>query len=105
MDTQNLQTFITVVKLGSFTKTAEQSFISPTAVMKQMNKLEDEMNCRLLERSSTGVRLTSQGEKFFPLAQQMMDLAQEAYLACQTQHISIRLGSSLLHPGQPFLAI
>lgn len=105
MDTQNLQTFITVVKLGSFTKTAEQSFISPTAVMKQMNKLEDEMNCRLLERSSAGVRLTSQGEKFFPLAQQMMDLAQEAYLACQTQHISIRLGSSLLHPGQPFLAI
>ena len=39
MDIQNLQTFLAVAKLGSFTKAAEQNFISPTAVMKQINKL------------------------------------------------------------------
>ncbi|MFR6643353.1 MAG: LysR family transcriptional regulator, partial [Megasphaera sp.] len=52
MDIQNLQTFLAVAKLGSFTKAAEQNFISATAVMKQINKLESELGCTLLERSS-----------------------------------------------------
>ena len=35
-----LDTFITVADYGSFTKAAAQLYISPTAVMKQMNALE-----------------------------------------------------------------
>lgn len=105
MDTQNLQTFVTVVRLGSFTKAAEHSFISPTAIMKQINKLEAELDASLLERSTAGVELTAQGQLFLPYAEELLSLAQKAYLACQTQGITIRLGSSLLHPGQPLLAI
>lgn len=36
-----LDTFLAVADCGSFTKAAEKLFISPTAVMKQMNSLED----------------------------------------------------------------
>ena len=35
-----LDTFICVADCGSFNKAAEQLFISPTAVMKQINALE-----------------------------------------------------------------
>lgn len=36
-----LDTFLVVADCGSFTKAAEQLFISPTAIMKQMNSLEN----------------------------------------------------------------
>lgn len=36
-----LDTFLAVADCGSFTKAAEQFFISPTAIMKQMNSLEN----------------------------------------------------------------
>ena len=38
-----LDTFITVADYGSFTKAAAQLYISPTAVMKQMNALEQHL--------------------------------------------------------------
>ncbi len=35
-----LETFIKVAECGSFTKAAEDLYITPTAVMKQINALE-----------------------------------------------------------------
>lgn len=67
METNNLQTFISVVRSGSFTKTAEQNFISSTAVMKQINRLEQELDTKLFDRSSTGVTLTPSGNVFFEI--------------------------------------
>ena len=43
-----LDTFITVADYGSFTKAAAQLYISPTAVMKQMNALEAGLNLNAL---------------------------------------------------------
>ena len=36
-----LDTFLAVADCGSFTKAAKQLFILPTAIMKQMNSLEN----------------------------------------------------------------
>ena len=41
MNLRVLRYFLTVAKEQSFTKAAEQLFISPTAIMKQMNSLEN----------------------------------------------------------------
>ena len=57
-----LDTFICVADCGSFTKASERLYISPTAVMKQINSLESHLNLKLLERKSSGVYLTSAGE-------------------------------------------
>lgn len=35
-----LETFLHVARTGSFTKAAEESYITPTAVIKQINLLE-----------------------------------------------------------------
>ncbi|HJD99534.1 LysR family transcriptional regulator [Levilactobacillus brevis] len=64
MDINQLQTFLRVSEYGSFTKAAEQSFISGTAVMKQINRLETELNLKLFNRTATGVQLTPQGKTF-----------------------------------------
>lgn len=39
-----LDTFLAVVECGSFTKAADRLYISPTAVMKQMNSLEEHLS-------------------------------------------------------------
>ena len=38
-----LEVFIAVADTGSFSKAGEQLFISPTAVMKQMNLMESDL--------------------------------------------------------------
>ena len=48
-----LDTFIRVADAGSFNKAAEESYITPTAVIKQINLLEDSLGIKLIVKSST----------------------------------------------------
>lgn len=107
METSNLQTFLTVTATGSFTKAAEQSFLSAPAVMKQINKLEQELGVALFTRTSTGVTLTPAGERFKGYAEQIVSLVNQALVAGHQfggQRQVIRLGTSLMHPSAPFMA-
>ena len=52
-----LNAFIIAVDYGSFTKAADILYISPTAVMKQLNALEIHLNLKLIERTHTGIHL------------------------------------------------
>lgn len=106
METNNLQTFISVVRSGSFTKTAEQNFISSTAVMKQINRLEQELDTKLFDRASTGVTLTPSGNVFLKYAETVLKLTTQVYTDCHQLDgtiQTIRLGTSLLHPSMPFM--
>ena len=42
-----LDTFIRVAEAGSFSKAAQESFIPPTAVIRQMNQLESRRGLKL----------------------------------------------------------
>ena len=57
-----LKTFLTVCETGSFSKAAEQLFITPSAVLQQIRTLEAELDAALFVRSSKGVSLTSAGD-------------------------------------------
>ena len=46
-----LDTFIKVADAGSFNKAAEDSFITPTAVIKQINLLERSLDVKLFVRT------------------------------------------------------
>ena len=46
-----LDTFIAVAEDGSFTKASERLFLSPTAVMKQINNLEMHLGLTLVQNS------------------------------------------------------
>ena len=50
-----LDTFICVVEAGSFSKAAEELYISAPAVIKQINSLENSLNLQLFERTHRGL--------------------------------------------------
>ncbi len=102
-----LNTFIAVADYGSFTKAAEKLYISPTAVMKQMNALEDHLNLKLIERAPTGVHLTSAGKVIYADAKFMIDYSQKSIVAANaathTYNTTFCVGTSLLNPAKPFM--
>lgn len=52
-------------------------FISQPALTKQLLSLEEQVNCKLLKRTHTGVELTTAGQYFYQQALQILDLMQE----------------------------
>lgn len=57
-----LDTFMIVADAGSFTKAAKKLFITPSAVLQQINLLESELGVSLFDRSTKGIKLTLAGE-------------------------------------------
>ncbi len=104
-----LDTLITVIDCGSFTKASEQLFMSPTAVRKQINSLESQLDMVLVERTATGVRLTSAGRIIYRDAKFMKDYSKksiaEARAAEQHYDTTFCVGTSMLNPAKPFMDI
>jgi DNA-binding transcriptional LysR family regulator len=102
-----LDTFITVADCGSFTKAAERLYISSTAVMKQMNALENHFELKLIERSSSGIRLTPAGEVIYRDAKFMIDYSKKSIASAKATTLSYDttfcVGTSLLNPAKPFM--
>ena len=102
-----LDTFIAVADCGSLTSAAERLYISPTAVMKQMNTLENHLDIKLIERTAAGIRLTAAGEMIYQDAKFMIDYSQKsvasARAAQHTKDTTFCVGTSLLNPAKPFM--
>ena len=61
MHNPQLETFLRVADAGSFNRAAEESFITPAAVIKQINLLEENLGVKLFDRSHRGLTLTKAG--------------------------------------------
>jgi len=88
---QELQSFITYNKTGSFTLAAQSMNITQSAFSAQMKKLERLVGVKLISRSTRGSRLTPEGELFLPEAEQVLDTLERAIQ-------SIRLASKVERP-------
>ena len=64
VDSRSLQLFLTLSDTLSFTRTAEQRHLSLSAVSRALQRMEDEVGQRLLERDRRTVRLTRAGERY-----------------------------------------
>lgn len=104
-----LDTFIAVADCGSFNKAAEMLYISPTAVMKQMNSLEEHLKLTLIKRAQIGVTLTEVGVQIYKDAKFMVDYSQKSILSARametTSETTFCVGTSLLNPAKPFMDI
>lgn len=102
-----LDTFITVADCGSFTRAADRLFISSTAVMKQMNALEEHLDMKLLDRTPTGIRLTSAGRIIYQDAKFIMDYSRKSIANARAYMLdydtTFCVGTSLLNPAKPFM--
>lgn len=65
--------FIKTVECGSFTEAAELLNYSQSGISRMISDLESEWKVTLLERSRSGVRLTSDGMKLLPYAESLCE--------------------------------
>lgn len=100
----HLDLFVQVARLGSFSKAAQASLITPSAVIKQMNLLEENLGIRLFIRTHRGLQLTEAGKLLLEEAPAFMrtanDLQNRLIQAnCQEDNV-IRIGTSPLTPAE-----
>ncbi|HBV1678484.1 TPA: LysR family transcriptional regulator, partial [Klebsiella pneumoniae] len=74
----DLALFVQIVDQGSFSAVARQNGITPSAVSRSVSRLEREMGCKLLQRTTRKLRLSDAGETIYQHAQQMLEAARQA---------------------------
>jgi DNA-binding transcriptional LysR family regulator len=78
MDFSEIECFIEVCNQMSFTRAGKKLFLSQQGVSKKINKLEEELDVVLFNRTSSTIQLTEYGELFLPNAKLMYDDYQNA---------------------------
>ncbi len=63
-DTRQLTAFATLARLGSFTRAAQELYLTQSAISHAIKALEEQAGCRLFERAGRRVALTQSGEQF-----------------------------------------
>lgn len=79
-----LETFIRVADAGSFNRAAEESFITPTAVIKQINSLESALEVKLFDRSHRGLTLTKAGRSLYQDAKYVIQYCRDSVTRAKT---------------------
>ena len=95
MDVRNIQTFVRVAELGSFTQVArEMNYVQSTVTM-QIQQLERELGYPLFDRIGKKVSLTALGTEFLAYAYEVTHLLQKAQSIGQEPtavHGTLRVG-------------
>lgn len=96
MDDKRLRALLTAVQCGSFGKATAQLGYTQSAMTHMVNKLEAELGCTLLTRSSHGVRLSEEGEHLLPYIQDYLRaseaLRREAAAQGEAHNRVLRIG-------------
>ncbi len=104
-----LETFICVADTGSFSKAAEQLYISAPAVIKQINSLEDSLKLQLFERTHRGLVVTEAGKSLYQDAKYLIQYSKESLLRAQNAMNNndevIRVGISPMTPPEIFVEL
>src|SRR5258708_19359338 len=73
MDFDQLETFIEVARLSSFSRAAEKRFRTQPGIASQIRSLEEEVGAKLLDRSGGKVSVTASGKLFLRFAEDTLD--------------------------------
>ena len=68
MKLENLKYFLAVVRTGSIHKAAEELFLTPQNLSKIIRNIEEDVGKELFIRTSKGMILSAEGERFLPYA-------------------------------------
>src|SRR5579872_7267272 len=81
MDFDQLETFLEVARLKSFSRAAERRFRTQPAISSQIRSLEEEVGAKLLDRSGGRVSVTSSGKLFQKFAEETLAARKAAMTA------------------------
>jgi DNA-binding transcriptional LysR family regulator len=74
----DLATFVVIVEQGSFSAAARITGATPSAISRSVSRLEREMGCKLLHRTTRKLALSDTGKTVHQHALEMLDAAQKA---------------------------
>ena len=99
-----LETFLRVADAGSFSRAAEEAYITPTAVIKQINLLEESLGVKLFDRTHRGLTLTKAGRSLYQDAKYIIQYCRDSMARAKNAMLEdtnvIRVGSSPMTPAQ-----
>ncbi|SEL67360.1 transcriptional regulator, LysR family [Pseudoxanthomonas sp. GM95] len=112
----DMAAFVHVVEAGNFSAAARRLGVTPSAVSRQVQRLEQALSVRLIERSTRRLRVTEAGEAVCARCREMTQAASGAFEAAgqlqATPRGLVRLSAPvayarhLIHPHVPaFLAL
>jgi len=84
MELYQLRTFVTVADVGNLTHASERLFISQPAISAHVKALEQELNVKLFDRTSKGMRLTVHGKILIEKAHQVLNATNELRIEAST---------------------
>lgn len=99
-----LETFLRVADAGSFSRAAEEAYITTTAVIKQINLLEESLGVKLFDRTHRGLTLTKAGRSLYQDAKYIIQYCRDSMVRAKNAMLEdtnvIRVGSSPMTPAQ-----
>ena len=99
-----LETFLCVADAGSFNRAASALYITPTAVVKQINLLERSLGLTLFTRTHRGLVLTESGKSLYRDTKYIIRYCKDSVLRARNaaggEEKVIRIGTSPMTPGQ-----
>lgn len=104
MITRELDAFVTTANVGSFQKASDLLFISSTALIKQINALEEETGLNLFIRTNRGIQLTEEGRIFHGIATDILQRYTQGIQTARNRRtelgLPVRIGLSPISPYQ-----
>ena len=97
MEFKQLESFAAVVRLRSFTRAAEQLYISQPTISTHIRALEEELNMRLILRTTKSIEVTPEGQKLYEYAVNILQLRDRMMQECSADAKRIiHLGASTI---------
>lgn len=73
LSTEDLRIFLWVARLTSFTRAAEQLQLPRTSISNAIQRLEERLGARLLQRTTRRVQITREGEELLERCERLLD--------------------------------
>ena len=86
MDFDQIETFLEVARLSSFSRAAERRFRTQPAISSQIRALEEEVGAKLLDRSGGKVAVTGPGKVFQKYAEDVLEQRRVMLVALAEMH-------------------
>ncbi|MRW83882.1 LysR family transcriptional regulator [Pseudoduganella sp. FT26W] len=73
LSTEDMRIFLWVARLSSFTRAAEQLQVPRTSISNAIQRLEERLGARLLQRTTRRVQVTREGEELLERCERLLD--------------------------------
>ena len=81
MDFKQLESFVTIAKVKSFSKAAEKLFLTQPTISNHIHNLEKELGTSLFNRTNKNISLTNAGEILFKYAVSILNKRDHAFFS------------------------